>query len=40
LSLRIHATDSKRMPPVSVSVIDDAGAAIVDDWIRSLPACP
>nr|MBA3504051.1 PQQ-dependent sugar dehydrogenase [Deltaproteobacteria bacterium] len=40
LSLRIHATDNKRMPPVGVTVADDAGAAVIDEWIRSLPACP
>jgi uncharacterized repeat protein (TIGR03806 family) len=40
MSLRLHATDSKRMPPVAVRVIDDAGAAVVDEWITSLTACP
>ena len=40
LALRLHATDSKRMPPVGVSVTDNAGGAVIDDWIRSLTACP
>jgi len=40
LSLRMHATDGKRMPPVAVSVIDEAGGAVIDDWIGSLTACP
>jgi hypothetical protein len=40
LSLRLHATDSKRMPPVAVSVTDTAGAGVIDDWIRSMTACP
>ena len=40
LSLRIHATDAKRMPPVAVSVLDPVGSAVIDDWIRSLTACP
>ena len=40
LSLRLHATDNKRMPPVGVNVTDNAGAAVIDDWIRSLSACP
>lgn len=40
LSRRLHATDNKRMPPVGVSITDDAGAAIVDEWIRSVTACP
>jgi len=40
LSLRFHASDSKRMPPVAVSVLDPLGAQVVDDWITSLTACP
>ena len=40
LALRLHATDNKRMPPVGVTVTDTTGAAVVDDWIRSLTACP
>ncbi|MEJ7602674.1 MAG: PQQ-dependent sugar dehydrogenase [Kofleriaceae bacterium] len=40
LALRLHATDNKRMPPVGVTVTDPTGTAVVDDWIRSLAACP
>jgi uncharacterized repeat protein (TIGR03806 family) len=40
LSLRLRATDNKRMPPVAVSVTDPTGAALIDDWISSLTACP
>jgi uncharacterized repeat protein (TIGR03806 family) len=40
LSLRMHATGSKRMPPVAVSVTDALGATLIDDWITSLTACP
>jgi len=40
LSLRLHATDSKRMPPVAVSVTDPLGTRVVDDWIGSLTVSP
>jgi hypothetical protein len=40
LSLRMHATDSKRMPPVAVSVTDALGTMVIDNWISSLTACP
>lgn len=40
LSKRIHAVDSKRMPPVGVSVPDATGDQLLDDWITSLTACP
>jgi uncharacterized repeat protein (TIGR03806 family) len=40
VSARLHATDVKRMPPVAVSVTDDAGSKVIDDWITSLTACP
>jgi len=40
LSVRLHATDSKRMPPVAVSVADPLGSQVIDDWISSLTACP
>ena len=40
LSLRLHATDSKRMPPVGVTVTDTQGAALIDEWISSLTVCP
>ncbi|MBK7539932.1 MAG: PQQ-dependent sugar dehydrogenase [Myxococcales bacterium] len=40
LSRRLHATDSKRMPPVGVSVADPLGQKLIDDWISSVTACP
>ena len=40
ISKRIHATDSKRMPPVGVSIPDMTGDQLLDDWITSLTACP
>jgi uncharacterized repeat protein (TIGR03806 family) len=40
MSARMHATDSKRMPPVAVSVTDPVGTKVIDDWITSLTACP
>ncbi|HEX4422367.1 MAG TPA: PQQ-dependent sugar dehydrogenase [Kofleriaceae bacterium] len=40
LSLRVHATDSKRMPPVAVSMIDPVGSQLLDDWITQLTSCP
>ena len=40
LSLRFHATDSARMPPVAVSILDPTGSQVIDDWITSLAACP
>lgn len=40
LSRRVHASDSKRMPPVAVSITDPDGSKLVDDWITSLTACP
>ena len=40
LSRRLHATDSKRMPPVAVSVTDAQGTKLIDDWIGGLTSCP
>jgi uncharacterized repeat protein (TIGR03806 family) len=40
VSIRLHATDAKRMPPVAVSVTDPLGTALLDQWITSLTACP
>jgi uncharacterized repeat protein (TIGR03806 family) len=40
LSLRMQATDAKRMPPVAVTIADPIGTLVIDDWIRSLTACP
>ncbi|WP_394823332.1 PQQ-dependent sugar dehydrogenase [Pendulispora albinea] len=40
LSLRVHALDAARMPPLASSLVDKAGAAVLDEWIASLAACP
>jgi uncharacterized repeat protein (TIGR03806 family) len=40
LSLRMHAPEEGRMPQIGTSVIDPAGTALVDDWIRSIQDCP
>jgi uncharacterized repeat protein (TIGR03806 family) len=40
VSRRLKATDSKRMPPVAVSISDPLGTKLIDDWISSLTACP
>jgi hypothetical protein len=40
LSRRLAATDSKRMPPVAVTITDPLGTKLIDDWISSLTACP
>jgi uncharacterized repeat protein (TIGR03806 family) len=39
LSLRIHATNVDRMPPLASSVVDATGTQVIDDWIRSLASC-
>ena len=38
-SVRMHALDAHRMPPLGTHVVDTSGAALVDDWIRSLTSC-
>jgi len=40
LSIRPHAIAVGRMPPLASSVVDDAGVAVIDDWIASLSSCP
>lgn len=40
ISSRAHDTSFYRMPPLGTSVDDTAGLTAVDDWIRSLTACP
>jgi hypothetical protein len=40
VSLRIHALDRARMPPVGSLAVDTQGVAVIDDWIRSLTSCP
>jgi uncharacterized repeat protein (TIGR03806 family) len=38
--LRMKLTGAGRMPEVGTLAVDDAGVAVVSDWIRSLTACP
>ncbi len=40
LSLRLHATDDKRMPPLANLVHDDDNLEVIDAWIRTVAACP
>jgi hypothetical protein len=36
LSLRMHALDVHRMPPLSSSVVDQSGTEIIDAWIEGM----
>ncbi|HSO38101.1 MAG TPA: PQQ-dependent sugar dehydrogenase, partial [Labilithrix sp.] len=40
LSVRPHSPAANRMPPLASSVVDDKGVKVLDDWIRSITACP
>ncbi len=40
LSLRAHALEKNRMPPVATRIVDQEGTRLLDDWIRSTTACP
>ena len=40
LSMRMHARDAVRMPPLATREVDTEGAALVDTWIASLTGCP
>jgi uncharacterized repeat protein (TIGR03806 family) len=40
VSLRVHATDVTRMPPLAVSIVDPRGSELIDAWIRSISTCP
>jgi len=40
LSLRLHAADDKRMPPLASLLPDTEAIETVDAWIRSLTTCP
>lgn len=39
LSLRIHATDARRMPVIGSKVVDEKGVAVVDAWIKGITSC-
>ncbi|PRQ01181.1 PQQ-dependent sugar dehydrogenase [Enhygromyxa salina] len=40
LSLRLHADGDDRMPQLGSLAHDDAGIALIDEWITALVACP
>ena len=35
-----HSPAANRMPPLASSVVDEPGVKVLDDWIRSIAACP
>ncbi|MBS2016701.1 MAG: PQQ-dependent sugar dehydrogenase [Deltaproteobacteria bacterium] len=39
VSVRMHATDGNRMPPLGTRLVDERGAKLIDDWIRGA-TCP
>lgn len=40
IALRMRATDERRMPKLASRIVDDAGVAAVEAWIKSLSSCP
>ena len=40
ISLRIHALDGNRMPPLASRRVDTEGVTIIDGWIRGVTTCP
>jgi uncharacterized repeat protein (TIGR03806 family) len=40
VSLRMHATDSNRMPKIGTERVDNDAVAAVDEWINTLQNCP
>jgi hypothetical protein len=39
LSLRMHALDDDRMPPLATRLVDTAGTQLVDAWISAMVVC-
>jgi hypothetical protein len=39
LLARIRALDVNRMPPLASQVVDEGGADLIEEWIRSLSSC-
>jgi hypothetical protein len=39
LSVRVHAVDARRMPPVGSHVVDRDGVQLLDDWISQMVDC-
>lgn len=40
LTLRMNRRGTSQMPPIGSNVIDADGVALIEDWIRSMNACP
>lgn len=40
MSLRTHAAEKNRMPPVASRIVDDEGTKLLDEWIRETTTCP
>ncbi|MFO0595835.1 MAG: PQQ-dependent sugar dehydrogenase [Myxococcaceae bacterium] len=40
VSLRVHALDAARMPPLGTAIVDVDDVAVIDQWISSLNTCP
>lgn len=40
IALRMRALDERRMPKLASRVVDEAGVAAVEAWIKSLTSCP
>ncbi|HVR73361.1 MAG TPA: PQQ-dependent sugar dehydrogenase, partial [Planctomycetota bacterium] len=39
VSLRMHATDLARMPPLARNMVDTAASAVIDEWIAAKASC-
>ena len=37
---RMHRRDALGMPPLGSNIVDEAGAALIDEWIASISSCP
>jgi uncharacterized repeat protein (TIGR03806 family) len=40
VSVRPHSATINRMPPLASTRVDEPGVKVLDDWIRSIAACP
>ncbi|MCA9588417.1 MAG: PQQ-dependent sugar dehydrogenase [Myxococcales bacterium] len=40
ITLRARASGANRMPPLGTSVVDGEGVKVLEDWIKSVGACP
>jgi uncharacterized repeat protein (TIGR03806 family) len=40
LSSRVRRRDASGMPPLASTLVDEAGAGVLDEWIASLSTCP